>query len=773
MREKELRLALVCYGGVSLAVYMHGTTKEVWKLARASMRRSAPADAGLPPAGDSEIVYGELLETLAPKLDLRVLVDIIAGASAGGINGIMLAQAISQGHDMEPLRNLWLEGADSDKLLEPAGAAQRFSKWWASPLVWWARNKGLVMDDMAEPDARAEVSRKLSRLMRSRWFQPPFSGAAFSAMLYDALAAMAAGARSPPLLPAVQPLDLFVTVTDYHGAPERLHIHSPAEITETEHRLVIAFNDPGADDACDRHLGDIAELAFAARATASFPGAFPPARVGEIDAIVKARGAFWPGRAAFLARVFPGRSNPEAATLIDGSVLNNRPFGPAIEALPRRPAHREVDRRFVYVDPKPGMHSDLPRDSMLLPGFFATVLRSLADIPRHQPIADNLAAIDTLSARVRQLRYVVDGMTPEVDAAISGALGLKVYLLKPTSERLAEWRSRAQSLAARNAGFAYVAYGQLKVAQIVEGLATRLAELGKIDAGPVRAAIWREVRSRGLDHPAEAQARAGPTSDYVTFLRNFDLEFRIRRLRFMIRRVNTLIEASSDPVTRAALDTMKEGLYAIVTPHLQRRQNGFYGADVRAMAAEAATDPAAAMASLAAATDLKGLDATSDAALIRLFGASMPRPLRRALTSAYLGFAFFDIALLPLLQAETADEFDEIKVDRLSPDDAVSLREAGGGRLKGAQFNAFGAFFSRAYREHDYLWGRLHGAERLIDIVASALPGDAMLPPADMAALKTRAFAAIVAAERDKLRTVPELFRALDRVLGDESLGSG
>ena len=36
MRQKELRLALVCYGGVSLAVYMHGITKEVWHLARAS-----------------------------------------------------------------------------------------------------------------------------------------------------------------------------------------------------------------------------------------------------------------------------------------------------------------------------------------------------------------------------------------------------------------------------------------------------------------------------------------------------------------------------------------------------------------------------------------------------------------------------------------------------------------------------------------------------------------------------------------------------------------
>ena len=36
MRQKELRIALVCYGGISLAVYMHGVTKELWKLARAS-----------------------------------------------------------------------------------------------------------------------------------------------------------------------------------------------------------------------------------------------------------------------------------------------------------------------------------------------------------------------------------------------------------------------------------------------------------------------------------------------------------------------------------------------------------------------------------------------------------------------------------------------------------------------------------------------------------------------------------------------------------------
>ena len=36
MREKELRIALVCFGGVSLAVYMHGVSKEILKLVRAS-----------------------------------------------------------------------------------------------------------------------------------------------------------------------------------------------------------------------------------------------------------------------------------------------------------------------------------------------------------------------------------------------------------------------------------------------------------------------------------------------------------------------------------------------------------------------------------------------------------------------------------------------------------------------------------------------------------------------------------------------------------------
>ena len=57
MRQKELRIALVCYGGVSLAIYMHGVTRELWQLARASRDFHAQA----PARGGVEAVYRALL----------------------------------------------------------------------------------------------------------------------------------------------------------------------------------------------------------------------------------------------------------------------------------------------------------------------------------------------------------------------------------------------------------------------------------------------------------------------------------------------------------------------------------------------------------------------------------------------------------------------------------------------------------------------------------------------------------------------------------------
>ena len=95
MREKELRLALVCYGGVSLAVYMHGVSKEILKLTRASADHQAGVEAGSRASNsdftDTETVYLDLLREIGRRLDLHVVVDVIAGvlqivASVAGID---------------------------------------------------------------------------------------------------------------------------------------------------------------------------------------------------------------------------------------------------------------------------------------------------------------------------------------------------------------------------------------------------------------------------------------------------------------------------------------------------------------------------------------------------------------------------------------------------------------------------------------------------------------------------------------------------------------
>ncbi|WP_294297683.1 patatin-like protein [uncultured Sphingomonas sp.] len=758
MREKELRLALICYGGISLAVYMHGITSEIWRLARASRSFQDGAE----PGAGSEGVYHALLSEIATHAEvrLRVLPDIIAGASAGGINGIFLAQALATGQSLEPLTTMWLENADIEALLDPDAAPDRFSKLWATPLAWMVADRNQI-DGTVEPGSREEVARKLRHFIRSRWFEPPFGGARLTHMLLDALDAMAAGPKGERLLPPGQPLDLFVTVTDFRGHPERLRLNSPAEVVETEHRLVFPFSDSG-----DGLLGDTPELALAARATSSFPGAFPPLKVGEVDAVLKERRQRWPGRKAFLNRVLPRHAAvnaAESAVLIDGSVLANAPFRPAIDALRDRPAKRQIDRRFVYVDPVPGYDFNLGLSKVESPGFFQTILGAVSELPRQQPIRDNLDAIDARTARVERLRDILAGLRGDVEAAVVKLFGYTLLLDYPTPARLAGWRRRAQVAAAKDAGLSYSAYARLKLADITaQTIGTLQRTAG--DTGPdsrrrIGAAVDRALAERGVT--METAADLAITSPIVDFLRRFDLGFRVRRLRLMARRLAEMDELGSDTL----LAPVREAVYASLAEYLDFERSDAFVAlrpDIRRIA----SDPAATLAALDAAMDLPGVDTRTDRRLSEGLTA-LPKDLRRPLLLGYLAFPFFDIATLPLLQGEGLDEFDPVKVDRISPDDAKAIREGGAAAtLKGTQFHNFGAFFSRAYRENDYLWGRLHGADRLIDIVVSTLPGSARLKPGRIAAIKRDAFLAILAAEEERLTAIPGLFEALRREIG-------
>ena len=149
VREKELRLALVCFGGISLAVYMHGVSKEILKLVRASRAlhniRDRTARAGARPADffppddpehDTETVYFDLLRAVGQHVELRVIVDVIAGASAGGINGVMLARALAHDLPVAHLRDMWLESGDVGELLAASRRARAWSKPFMSPVVW-------------------------------------------------------------------------------------------------------------------------------------------------------------------------------------------------------------------------------------------------------------------------------------------------------------------------------------------------------------------------------------------------------------------------------------------------------------------------------------------------------------------------------------------------------------------------------------------------------------------------------------------------------------
>jgi patatin-related protein len=771
MRQKELRLALVCYGGVSLAVYMHGVTKEIWHLARAS-RAFFSHTAGEDGLDGVSAVYRDFLGQIEneQKLRVRVLPDILTGASAGGINAVFLAQALHSGHSLEPLTDLWLENADVAELTDPeAEPLWRFAKLWAQPIAeWFLTRPGNAVSESVSPETRAEVRHKVSRLVRGRWFSPPFSGDRFSAMLYEALASMASGPPGPPLLPPGHPLDLAVTATNFRGHVELLRLHSPRIVQETEHRMPIAFRSKvGAEPGVG--IADSLELVLAARATASFPGAFPPLELAEIDRLASERAHRWENRGAFLSRIMPGhlrKGTVDEVALIDGSVLVNAPFGAALRALGGRPAQREVDRRFVYIDPRPDRVRALREDAAHPVGFFGAIFGSLSTIPREQPIRDDLERIEQQSRDAARLRRIVMGMRPEIDRAVERLFGRTFFLDRPTPRRLAIWRGRAHEAAAERAGYAFSAYLQTKFTALVDRLAqltlAAAPELGLGDASLVGEVFRAELAARGLEQLGGEDGLA--SEEAIRFLRAHDIGFRIRRLQLLARRLSRDWEIDPE-IPDDALDRARERIYDILALYYAADDSEMLDGEFEALAAEVLDAPGAVLDHLAARRLLPETDAEAEERLAAAL-EDMPRGLKRRMLLTYLGFPFYDVATLPLLQSEGLDEYNPVKVDRISPADATSIREGGSGAtLRGVEFYNFGAFFSRAYRENDYLWGRLHGAERMIDLVASTL--ESAVAPDTILRVKREAFLAILEEEAEAGRCGAGLLATIRAEVGD------
>src|SRR4051812_46332048 len=191
---------------------MHGTTQELHRLVRASALENQDGDA----EGDSpsERVYQRLLREMSERdahgVRTRVVVDAIAGTSAGGINGVYLAKALARNRSQDSLRDLWLDHGDITQLLRG-------------------------------PE-RGPAKLKVPVLLAQAITTPPLKGDAIARWMYEALREMDADGHDPEaletLLPPRHPLELFITTTDFSGYQRDLVIADPKLIHDHAHRHV-------------------------------------------------------------------------------------------------------------------------------------------------------------------------------------------------------------------------------------------------------------------------------------------------------------------------------------------------------------------------------------------------------------------------------------------------------------------------------------------------------------------------------------------------------
>jgi len=339
-----------------------------------------------------------------------------------------------------------------------------------------------------------------------------------------------------------------------------------------------------------------------------------------------------------------------------------------------------------------------------------------------------------------------------------------------TAELVTYLRQVLEDRAEAELGLAHTGYVQRRLWRLVDALVGAWAGVATVAEPTLGAAAERAVAAwwtdEALQQPAADRWRLHRQQ---SFLEHFDVSYRIRRIEFLIRRINELeADRAMAAATVEALDAFKQLAYGFTERcfHLRRaeRLDERLLLRLREAAADAPLSAAEARALLTRVADALGLEALDrefDGALADLLGSGIERAVRDGLVADYVGFPFFDVLLLgPGSLDDGPDPLTSVRVDRISPADARLLAGEFDG-LHSRELLGFLGFFNRTYREHDYLWGRLNGAERLVDLltqVAGAGIGDPR-------ALKLALFEAILAAERERLPGCAAHLDALTRAV--------
>ena len=818
MKEKELRLALVLFGGVSLAVYQHGINREFLNLVRASKvyhslpSREEPQNVTdsfhqhYPdePESSTGDVYLEFLHALGKDMALRVIVDVIAGSSAGAINGVTLAAALAHDRSLKPITDLWLEQADMLSLLAPEAKARLWNKWYFWPLVRPLMSR-LGREGLLPGEGDADIAKRISVFLRSRWFKPPLDGTRLAGLILDGLSAMdVSTSKWESLLPKGAKLDLLLTVTDFHGLQRPIFIHDPPVANEREHRHLLRFSFEHRTTGhllSEFNVDNFPSLAFAGRASASYPGAFPPAQIREMDDLLAARHMPWPARSHFIEQNFrhyrERGENPEQAVLVDGSILDNKPIMACVEAIRMHAAFREVDRRLVYVDPRPkGRRTKAVAG---VPGFFATLRGALTELPRQEPVYNELAMLSRHNVQARRLKEAILSARPQVvehlEQETSGRLkgGFSI-------DDLQHWRM----IGFRPVPGLFIAYDAWMRALVFEALDFVVKIIcwacqyipDSPEACRVQAVIEAWARQLGVIATtyriAEHVYRNEDLPLFSRMITDFGVIYKRRRLNFVLHEINDLypdvVEGSTADAESGTLDLLKIKIHKCISdlsfcddPDFLSRQavkacRAIFHQDeaMQEYSPEAIqVDPLACaelshlIERLGQEYDLARMLDNSDAVLASPLFMKLSQEGRIAILTGYLGYFFWDMILRPTTSAlsQEAETIEEILVDRISPEDARSIafderKEV----LLGSSFASFGGFLGRSIRENDYLWGRLHAVDRLFDILISTVPAH-LRQGFDVARLKKRAFEIVLAEERPVLGSVQDLIDKLSDVV--------
>ncbi len=205
--QREVRLGLVLYGGVSLAVYENGIAQEIYRATRC------------------DGVY----RLLAKLIDSDIVVDIISGTSAGGVNGIMLAYALANRRSFSPSAGLWLDEGDIQRLI------------------------------------RTKNDPEPASILDSDYYQERLASCYQTSLVQDSTA------------PTIGELDLFVTSTDANGAISTVFDDLGHPVDIKNHRALFKLSYRGTrKNDLNAPSADLAKLS---RMTSCFPAAFKPVSV--------------------------------------------------------------------------------------------------------------------------------------------------------------------------------------------------------------------------------------------------------------------------------------------------------------------------------------------------------------------------------------------------------------------------------------------------------------------------------------------------------------